>query len=74
VRLAHLSLDEVLKGSTPLVAANELEQLADELEKVYQPLLFGASASLLPVPYDSQIRGANSHQYRHREDTQRCRP
>jgi hypothetical protein len=63
VRLAHLSLGEVLQGSTPLVAANELEQLADELEKLYQPMLFGGSASFLPVPYDPAIRGANSHQH-----------
>src|SRR5206468_11014636 len=61
-RLAHLSLDTVLQGSTPLVVAKELEQLADELEKLYQPLLFGASVSFLPVPYDPEIRAANSAQ------------
>jgi hypothetical protein len=61
-RLAHLSLGEILKGSTPLVVAKELEQLADELEKLYQPLLFGASASFLPIPYDPEIRAANSPQ------------
>jgi len=62
-RLAHLSLDEILKGSTPLVLAKELEQLADELEKLYQPLLFGASASFLPIPYDPEVRAANPPQH-----------
>lgn len=58
-RLAHLSLNEVLNASTPLVMAQELEQLADELEKLYEPLLFGASASFLPVHYDPDVRAAN---------------
>jgi hypothetical protein len=61
-RLAHLSLGEVLNASTPLVAGKELEQLADELEKLYEPLLFGATASFLPVPYDPEIRAANARQ------------
>ncbi|HEY2091273.1 MAG TPA: hypothetical protein VGJ81_05260 [Thermoanaerobaculia bacterium] len=59
-RHAHLSLQKILEGSTRLVAAQELESLADELEKLYKPLLFGASASFLPIPYDPEIRAANS--------------
>lgn len=60
-RLAHLSLAEVLSTSTPVVQLKDLEQLADDIETAYQPLLFGASASFLPLAYDPEVRAANKH-------------
>lgn len=58
-RIAHLTLAEVLAASTPIVYVQELTQLADDTEKLYEPLLFGASASFLPLPYDPDVRAAN---------------
>jgi len=60
-RVAHLSLTEVLAASTPVVQLRELEQLADDTERLYEPLLFGASASFLPIAYDPTVRDANAH-------------
>jgi AbiU2 len=58
-RLAHLLLEDVRNGAVLLLAFADLEALVSEAEKLYQPLLFGASAKFLPFPYDPAVRAAN---------------
>jgi len=56
---AHLLEDSVKRGSLPSLDLTELEALLAQVEHLYQPLLFGASATFLPDKYDPEIRAAN---------------
>ena len=58
-RLAHLLLEDVRNGTDLSLGFADLEALVSEAEKLYQPLLFGASAKFLPFPYDPAVRAAN---------------
>ena len=55
-RVAHSSVREI--PST--VSINELEQLVAAVEKLYEPLLFRASAWFLPIDYVPEVRAINA--------------
>jgi hypothetical protein len=57
-RVAHLlPLKDAPKGAGVSLAF-ELEALVSEVEKLYQPLQFGANSKFLPFPYDPAVRAA----------------
>jgi AbiU2 len=58
-RVAHLLLKDVQNGSVLSLGVADLEALVSEAEKLYRPLLFGASATFLPFPYDPAVRPPN---------------
>ena len=55
----HLPLKEGPKGADLSLDFEQLEALVSEAEKLYRPLLFGASAKFLPLPYDPAVRASN---------------
>lgn len=55
-RVAHLLLEDVQNGSVLSLGLADLDALVSEAEKLYRPLLFGASATFLPFPYDPAVR------------------
>ncbi|MGH9420962.1 MAG: hypothetical protein ACRD3J_13385, partial [Thermoanaerobaculia bacterium] len=57
--IAHLRLEAVRKEFVDSPVLNELDQLVEETERLFGPLLFGADASFLPPIYDPSIRAAN---------------
>jgi len=54
-RLAHLSVRQV----PPRISFDELEQLVQSVERLYEPLLFRAVAWFLPIEYVAAVRSAN---------------
>ena len=58
-RLAHLLLQDVRNGADLSLDFADLEALVSEAEKLYRPLLFGASATFLPFPYDPTAHAPN---------------
>jgi hypothetical protein len=58
-RVAHLLLEDVRNGTVLSLSFADLEALVSEAEKLYRPLLFGASATFLPFPYDPAVRVPN---------------
>jgi hypothetical protein len=55
-RVAHLLVKDVQNGSVLSLGLADLEALVSKAEKLYRPLLFGASATFLPFPYDPAVR------------------
>jgi hypothetical protein len=55
-RVAHSSAREIPSN----VSIDELEQLVAAVEKLYEPLLFRASAWFLPIDYVAEVRAANA--------------
>jgi hypothetical protein len=58
-RLAHLLLEDVRDGANLSLDFADLEALVSEAENLYRPLMFGASATFLPFPYDPTVRDPN---------------
>ena len=55
-RVAHSSVREMLSN----VSIDQLEQLVHSVERLYEPLLFRASAWFLPIDYVPEVRAANT--------------
>ena len=59
-RVAHLlPFKGAPEGADLSLDLDELEALVSAAEKLYGPLLFGASATFLPFPYDPAVRAPN---------------
>jgi hypothetical protein len=58
-RLAHLLLEAVRDGANISLDFADLEALVSEAENLYRPLMFGASVTFLPFPYDPTVRAPN---------------
>jgi hypothetical protein len=54
--VAHASVREIPSN----FSINELEQLVTYVEKLYEPLLFRASAWFLPIDYVPEVRAVNA--------------
>jgi hypothetical protein len=59
-KIAHLRLTDIRNGTVASLGLPDLDRLVDETERLFQPLLFGASASFLPPHYDPEVRAMNS--------------